>query len=69
MKGAILVMDTLGNMVGRYLVKEYVEITDLAWNCERFSMEEQAEAESVLPSGRPNGEYQIRWSLNWLSGM
>ena len=36
-------MDIHGNTVGKANVRPGVAITDLAWNCERFNMEEQSE--------------------------
>ena len=34
-------MDLHGNMVGKSNMKPGVAITEMAWNCERFNMEEQ----------------------------
>ena len=36
-------MDILGNTVARVALRADAGIVDLAWNCERFSMEEQDE--------------------------
>ncbi len=36
-------MDIMGNTVGRVNLRPDSAISDLAWNCERFSMEEQEE--------------------------
>ena len=33
-------MDVMGNTVGRSVLREGVPVTDLAWSCERFNMEE-----------------------------
>ena len=41
-QGDILVMDLHGNMVGKSNLKPGVAITEMAWNCERFNMEEQS---------------------------
>jgi hypothetical protein len=52
-------MDIEGNTVGRVTLAAGVAITELAWNCERFNMEEQQEqpAASAAPhassSSRP----------------
>ena len=35
-------MDLHGNMVGKSNLKPGVAITEMAWNCERFNMEEQS---------------------------
>eukprot|EP00095_Tigriopus_kingsejongensis_P002723 maker-scaffold1696_size30952-snap-gene-0.10 protein:Tk02723 transcript:maker-scaffold1696_size30952-snap-gene-0.10-mRNA-1 annotation:"tubby-related protein 4-like isoform x2" len=54
-QGDILVMDLTGNMVTRVSQRPDVPIVELAWNCERFNMEEQAEA-ALHPKGkRPDG--------------
>ena len=47
-------MDTAGNSVGRVVVRKNQSILSLAWNCERFSMEEQAEG-NENNSCRQNG--------------
>ena len=40
-------MDIHGNMVGKSNLKPGVAITEMAWNCERFNMEEQAETQNL----------------------
>ena len=39
-------MDLHGNMVGKSNMKPGVAITEMAWNCERFNMEEQTGTDS-----------------------
>ena len=41
-------MDILGNTVARVALRSDAGIVDLAWNCERFSMEEQDEQQNHL---------------------
>ena len=38
-------MDIHGNMVGKSNLKPGVAITEMAWNCERFNMEENGETQ------------------------
>lgn len=47
-------MDITGTTVGRVSLKEGTSICDLAWNCERFNMEEQIEENSG--GKRPDGK-------------
>ena len=44
-QGTIVVMDILGNTVARVALRSDAGIVDLAWNSERFSMEEQDETQ------------------------
>jgi hypothetical protein len=52
-------MDIMGNTVGRVNLRSEAAISDLTWNCERFSMEEQDEASGHTTSGnkRPDGKF------------
>ena len=50
-------MDLHGNMVGKSNLKPGVAITEMAWNCERFNMEEQA-------GSNENGGGQQQQNLN-----
>ena len=43
-------MDMEGNIAGRVSLSAGVAITELAWNCERFNMEEQPEQNQSQPS-------------------
>jgi hypothetical protein len=58
-QGNLLVMDIMGNTVGRVNLRSEAAISDLTWNCERFSMEEQDEASGHATSGnkRPDGKF------------
>ena len=40
-------MDIHGNMVGKSNLKPGVAITEMAWNCERFNMEENGETQNL----------------------
>jgi hypothetical protein len=41
-------MDIHGNTVGKTNLRSGVPITELAWNCERFNMEEQPDQQNNL---------------------
>ena len=47
-QGDILVMDIHGNTVGKANLRPATAITEMAWNCERFNMEEQPETQNNL---------------------
>jgi hypothetical protein len=47
-------MDIEGNNAGRVTLVAGVAITELAWNCERFNMEEQTEqTQAQTATARP----------------
>lgn len=58
-QGEILVMDLTGNMVNRVVQKVGVPIVELAWNCERFNMEEQNETATHPKGKRPDGSSHL----------
>ena len=48
LQGDILVMDIHGATVGKANLRPGIPITEMAWNCERFNMEEQPETQNNL---------------------
>ncbi len=56
-QGAILVMDLMGNSVGIAFHRQGVPLVELAWNCQRFNMEESADCLQPpnSPYARPDG--------------
>ena len=57
-QGDILVMDIHGNTVGKANLRPGVAITEMAWNCERFNMEEQTESQNNLTLFPPTSNQQ-----------
>ena len=47
-QGDILVMDIHGATVGKVNLRPGMAITEMAWNCERFNMEEQPETQNNI---------------------
>ena len=65
-------MDIEGNPVGKVTLRFGVTISDLAWNCERFNMEEQVDphggaptlsSKSSQPCCRPDGKFYFAIKL------
>ena len=59
-------MDILGNTVARVALRSDAGIVDLAWNCERFSMEEQDETQQHNQSQNQLHQQHNRSSNNAL---
>ena len=53
-------MDIHGNSVGKATLRPGIAIIDMAWNCERFNMEEQPEQQNNLSLFPNHGQQQPR---------